>query len=67
MYTHRQTGRVENSVRHKSLTLSRLVAENPHKHVSLRARLWNSLFKVNKDLKLLKLILICGRRSYLGS
>lgn len=47
--------------------LSGLVVDNPHKHVILRACVWNALLKVNKDLRLLKPILICGSWSRLGS
>lgn len=62
--TDRQTsGSVDNSVRHKSPNVER--QKNPRKHVILRAPVWNALFKVNKDLKLLKPILICGSRGRL--
>lgn len=51
----------------KFQTSSGPVAENPHRHVILRACVSNSLFKVNKDLDFLKSILISGSRSCLGS
>lgn len=66
-YNHRQTGCGDTLCVIKFQTSSGPVAENPHRHVILRACVSNSLFKVNKDLDFLKSILISGSRSCLGS
>lgn len=61
MYAHRQTsGGVDNPVRHESLTSGwasgrHKKKQQPHKHVTLSARVWSALLKVNRDLKPLKL------------